>query len=153
MVINRLHAPGDGDIVVPQRQRTILGTSSWVTDDPGEPPVLPEHVETIMRESSALLPALAGAEIRARWTAVRPLVGSTAGKGSGRDLTREILCVDHAKDRKPMEGFVTIAGGKATTLRAIAEIAANTVCAKLGVEGRCTTGEVVLLPHTAWYVG
>jgi glycerol-3-phosphate dehydrogenase len=46
---------------------------------------------------------------------------------------------------------VTIAGGKATTLRAMAETAADTVCAKLGLERPCRTGEYVLLPHTAWY--
>jgi glycerol-3-phosphate dehydrogenase len=50
-----------------------------------------------------------------------------------------------------MEGFVTIAGGKATTLRAMAEVTADVVCAKLGRVRRCETAEVVLLPHTAWY--
>ena len=34
MVINRLHASGDGDIVVPQRGLSIVGTSSWVVEDP-----------------------------------------------------------------------------------------------------------------------
>jgi len=149
MVVNRLHPPGDGDIVVPQRGRTILGTTSWIADDPAEPVIPTGHVETILRETSALLPGLAQAEILARWTAVRPLVTSTAGRGRGP--AREIECIDHAADRKPTDGLVTIAGGKATTMRAMAEAAANTVCAKLGVDEPCRTGEVVLLPHTAWY--
>ena len=50
-----------------------------------------------------------------------------------------------------MEGFVTITGGKATTLRAMAEAAADLVCAKLGLEAPCRTRETVLLPHTAYY--
>jgi len=29
MVVNRLHASGDGDIVVPQRELSVIGTSSW----------------------------------------------------------------------------------------------------------------------------
>ena len=36
MVINHLHASGDGDIVVPQRALSIVGTSSWVVDDPDD---------------------------------------------------------------------------------------------------------------------
>ncbi len=36
MVINRLHASGDGDIVVPQRALSVVGTSSWVVEDPDD---------------------------------------------------------------------------------------------------------------------
>jgi glycerol-3-phosphate dehydrogenase len=46
---------------------------------------------------------------------------------------------------------VTVAGGKATTLRAMAEVTADLVCAKLGLDCRCETADYVLLPHTAWY--
>jgi glycerol-3-phosphate dehydrogenase len=50
-----------------------------------------------------------------------------------------------------VEGLVTITGGKATTLRAMAEAAADLVCAKLGLRAPCRTRETVLLPHTAYY--
>jgi glycerol-3-phosphate dehydrogenase len=46
---------------------------------------------------------------------------------------------------------VTITGGKATTLRGMAEAAANVVCQKLGIDEPCRTREVVLLPHMAYY--
>ena len=36
MVINRLHVSGDGDIVVPQRALSVVGTSSWVVEDPDD---------------------------------------------------------------------------------------------------------------------
>jgi glycerol-3-phosphate dehydrogenase len=154
MVVNRLHAPGDGDIILPQRNLTVVGTSSWTAEDPDNLTIPPGHIETIMREGTALLPALAGAEIRARWSAARALVGVASGATaeSGRDLTRELRCFDHAADATPTEGFVTITGGKATTLRAMAEVTADVVCAKLGISEPCRTGETVLLPHTAWYV-
>jgi glycerol-3-phosphate dehydrogenase len=154
MVLNRLHAPGDGDIVLPQRGLTVVGTSSWVATDPDDSTIPPDHIELIMREGAALLPAIANAEIRARWSAARPLVGVTADitAESGRDLTRELRCFDHAADAAPTEGFVTIAGGNATTLRAMAEVTADVVCAKLGIGEPCRTGETILLPHTAWYV-
>jgi glycerol-3-phosphate dehydrogenase len=180
MVVNRLHPPGDGDIVLPQRLLTVVGTSSWVADDPDDLTIPPDHVQTIIRESSALVPAVARAEVRAVWAAARPLVGVAPGSGPaagnaapaarnpvrsanaaraatdpgdalGRDLPRETRCFDHAADATPTEGFVTIAGGKATTLRAMAEAAADVICAKLGLDCPCQTRDVVLLPHTAWY--
>jgi glycerol-3-phosphate dehydrogenase len=52
-----------------------------------------------------------------------------------------------------VDGFVTITGGKATTLRAMAEAAADLVCAKLGVAAPCRTREIVLVPHGAYYLG
>ena len=157
MVVNRLHAPGDGDIVLPQRLLTVVGTSSWIAADPDDLRVPADHIAAIIRESAALVPAIARAEVRATWAAVRPLLGVAPGSGSaagdalGRDLPRETWCLDHATDAAPTEGFVTIGGGKATTLRAMAEAAADVVCAKLGLDCPCQTRDVVLAPHTAWY--
>jgi glycerol-3-phosphate dehydrogenase len=48
-----------------------------------------------------------------------------------------------------LEGFVTITGGKGTTLRGMAEVCADVVSRKLGVDEPCRTRETVLLPHTA----
>jgi glycerol-3-phosphate dehydrogenase len=43
-----------------------------------------------------------------------------------------------------IEGFVTITGGKATTLRLMAEKVTDMACAKLGIDTPCTTAEVPL---------
>ena len=150
MVVNRLHAPGDGDLVVPQRRQTILGISSWPVDDPDDIAVPVDHVETVMDEATALLPSLRGAEVRAVWSAARQVIGGArAGDGSGP--AREVQCIDHALEASRIEGFVTVAGGMTTTARATAQSAADLVCRKLGVDRPCTTSEVTLLPHTAWY--
>jgi glycerol-3-phosphate dehydrogenase len=168
MAVQRLRAPGDGDLVLPQRLRTVVGTSSWLTDDPDDLAVPAEHVEMIMRECAALVPAIATAEIAAIWSAARPLVvpepaptrpGAAARAGavdaamaeSGRGLGRDLSCFDHATDPAPTEGLVTVAGGKGTTLRGMAEAAADLVCAKLDLARPCRTSDYVLLPHTAWY--
>ena len=50
-----------------------------------------------------------------------------------------------------VEGFVTITGGKATTLRGMAEATADVVCGKLGLDMPCRTHEEVLLPYAAYY--
>jgi glycerol-3-phosphate dehydrogenase len=149
MVVNRLHASGDGDIVVPQRELSVIGTSSWVTDDPDHLAVPADHVEAMFREGSAMIPALRGSEVRATWSAARPLIGER-GASSGRELSRTFKCFDHETE-DGVGGFVTIGGGKATTLRAMAEATANVVCRKLGVDRPCATREVELLPHTAYY--
>jgi glycerol-3-phosphate dehydrogenase len=150
-VVNRLHLPDDGDIVLPQRGLSIVGTSSWVTDDADDVVTPAEHVETILREGARLVPAVGDATVRAVWSAVRPLIGSPEGQTSGRALSRTFRCFDHAADDDGMRNLITITGGKATTLRAMAAATADLACAKLGVTAACRTAETPLLPHTAFY--
>ncbi len=149
MVINRMHRSGDGDIVVPQRALSIVGTSSWTVEDPEELDVPEDHVRRMYDEGSKLIPAVREAEFRAAWSAARPLIGSTGEADTGRELSRTFKTIDHAGDG--VEGFVTITGGKATTLRGMAELCANVVCGKLGVAAECRTREFVTLPHTAYF--
>jgi glycerol-3-phosphate dehydrogenase len=149
MVINRMHKSGDGDIVVPQRGLSIIGTTSWVVEDPDDLSVPEDHVERMYAEGSKLIPALRHATRRAAWSAARPLVGST-GAATGRELSRTFQTFDH-RERDGVEGFVTITGGKSTTLRGMAELCGDVVCRKLGIEEPCRTADTVLLPHTAYY--
>jgi glycerol-3-phosphate dehydrogenase len=149
MVISRLHKSSDGDIVVPQRGLSIIGTSSWLAEDPDDLGVPEDHVQRMLTEGTRLLPVLGHTPVRAAWSAARPLVGDRSG-GSGRELSRTFKCFDHAVD-EGVEGFVTISGGKGTTLRGMAELTANVVCGKLGVEAPCQTAESVLLPHAAFH--
>ena len=139
---------------MPQRRLSIVGTSAWTVSDPDDLEVPDEHVQAMYREGAKLVPAVTSAAERAAWSAARPLIGATggAGGGGGRELSRTFKCFDHAVT-DGVEGFVTITGGKATTLRAMAEATADLVCAKLGVEATCRTREVVLAPHTAYYTG
>jgi glycerol-3-phosphate dehydrogenase len=152
LVVNRLHPAGDGDIVVPQRALSIVGTSTWTVEDPDDLEVPDEHVQAMYREGAKLVPAVATAAERAAWSAARPLIGAAGGGSGGRELSRTFKCFDHAVT-DGVEGFVTITGGKATTLRAMAEATADLVCAKLGVDAPCRTRDTVLAPHTAYYTG
>jgi glycerol-3-phosphate dehydrogenase len=150
MVVNRMHRSGDGDIVVPQRGLSIVGTSSWTVEDPDDLDVPEDHVGRMLEEGSAMIPAVGRAEVRSAWSAARPLIGSRGAADSGRELSRTFKTFDHA-ETDGVEGFVTITGGKATTLRGMAELCADVVTRKLGVDARCRTRETVLLPHTAYY--
>ena len=148
MVINRLHTSGDGDIVVPQRALTVVGTSSWVVEDPDDLSVPEDHVQRMIDKSSKLVPAVRDAPFRSAWSAARPLIDSRDGADSGRELSRTFKTIDHAVT-DALEGFVMITGGKGTTLRGMAEVCADVVCAKLGLDEPCHTRDTVLLPHTA----
>jgi len=149
MVINRMHKSGDGDIVVPQRGLSIVGTTSWVVEDPDDLSVPEDHVERMYGEGSKLIPALRHVPRRAAWSAARPLVGST-GASTGRELSRTFETFDH-RERDGIEGFVTLTGGKSTTLRGMAELCSDVVCRKLGIDEPCRTADTILLPHTAYY--
>ncbi len=144
--LNRLNKPGDGDIVVPQRRMAVVGTTSFEIEDPDYVPVLEDHVRLMVERGSQLIPAIAGAKMRGKYMATRPLIGD----GEGRSAARTFKCYDH-KETSNIDGLVTITGGKATTLRAMAETTADMVCAKLGVNAPCITKEMPLLSYRQYY--
>ena len=150
MVVNRCHPSGDGDIVVPQRGLSVVGTSSWVVEDPDDLGVPEEHVRRMYEEGAKLIPAVRHATERTAWSAARPLIGSRDEADSGRELSRTFKTIDHRVE-DGIEGFVTITGGKGTTLRGMAELCADVVTRKLGIDVPCRTRETVLLPHTEFY--
>jgi glycerol-3-phosphate dehydrogenase len=150
MVLNRLHRSGDGDIIVPQRALSVVGTSSWTVEDPDHLDVPRDHVERMVEEGSKLIPAVRQAPFRAAWSAARPLIGTKEDADSGRELSRTFKTIDHALEDR-VEGFVTITGGKGTTLRGMAELCADVIVGKLGIDEACRTRETVLLPHDVAY--
>ncbi|MCF8179730.1 MAG: FAD-dependent oxidoreductase, partial [Sulfuritalea sp.] len=60
-VVNRLRLPGDGDILVPGRTVSLLGTTSTRISDLDHVGPTVEEVDRNIREGSAMIPALAGA--------------------------------------------------------------------------------------------
>ena len=150
MVFNRMTPSSDGDIIVPQRGLTVIGTSSWVVDDPDDLGLPKDHIQKMYDEGGLMLPLVREVPLRAAWAAARPLIGPRkADADTGRELSRTFKCFDHVDEG--VEGFVTITGGKATTLRGMAEATADVVCDKLGLDAPCQTREEVLLPYTAYY--
>lgn len=150
MVINRMAPSGDGDIIVPQRGLSVIGTTSWVVEDPDNLGLPKDHVQKMYDEGAKMVPLVKEAPFRAAWAAARPLIGPRKAEAdTGRELSRTFKCFDHVDEG--VEGFVTITGGKATTARGMAEATADVVCQKLGIDAPCRTREEVCLPHTAYY--
>jgi glycerol-3-phosphate dehydrogenase len=144
--INRLNEPGDGDIVLPQRRMVVVGTTSFEVEDPDYIPVLKDHVELMLERGAELIPGIRQARVRGKYMASRPLIAA----GSGRSAARTFKCFDH-KETDNVEGLVTITGGKATTLRAMAEKTADIVCQKLGIQAPCLTRETPLLSYRQYF--
>ena len=105
---------------------------------------LPEEIDFLRKEACRMVPGFADLPAYASWAAARPLAGSRKAPGEGgapqdgRALSRDFQVLDHELADK-LPGMATIIGGKATVLRAMAEKAADVVCAKLGVKAECVT--------------
>ena len=147
MVVNRLNKPHDGDIVVSQRQTSIIGTTSWKVDDANAIVIPQEHVDKMIAFGEKMIPALRHNPIRGVMAVARPLIGKK--NADEREVSRTFAGFDHAHDG--VDNFVTISGGKTTTARGMAEKISDIVCAKLGVTAECRTKEYVLESYRSYY--
>jgi glycerol-3-phosphate dehydrogenase len=150
MVISRLHPAGDGDIIVPQRGLSIIGSTQWRTDDPDTVSVPPADIEYLLERAREMIPDFAATPFHAAWAASRPLAGASHSVADGRKLSRDFITIDHGRTDS-LRGLISVIGGKATVLRAMAEKTVDLVCELFGVDERCTTAETPLLPHRAFY--
>ncbi|MFW5695814.1 MAG: FAD-dependent oxidoreductase [Alkalispirochaeta sp.] len=150
MVISHLHPAGDGDIVVPQRGLSIIGSTQWKTDDPDTVEVPKADIDYLLRRATELMPAFADTPFHAAWSASRPLAGASSNVEDGRKLSRDFIAIDHGKSDN-LKGLISIIGGKATVLRAMGEKTVDLICDLFGVDEPCRTAETPLLPHRAFY--
>jgi len=150
-VVNRLHPAGEGDIIVPQRRLSVLGTTAWLADDPDQVTAPAEHVARLFALCAELVPAVAAMTAHAVWSASRPLLQSSPDQDPFA-ISRTFDCFDHAA-RDGIEGLVTLIGGKATTMRAMAEQTADLIGRKTGRDIACRTRDTVLLPYRRYWRG
>lgn len=146
-VINRLCEPDDGDILLPQRRMSVIGTTSFEIDDADYILVDPAQINMMQERAAMLIPYLKNIGIRGVYMSARPLIG---GLTSGRSLSRTFKCYDH-KENDGIEGLVTVTGGKATTCRIMAEKTADLVCQKIGWQRACETHLDVLTDYHHYY--
>jgi glycerol-3-phosphate dehydrogenase len=139
-VINRCQMPTDGDIIVPIRTVSVIGTTDVHTEDPDDHTVLQEEVDAMLEDGERLVPGFKEARALRVWTGVRPLFEDRKEGASTetRDVTRAHALLDHA-ERDGVRGFLTITGGKLTTYRLMAQETVDAACRQLGVARACTT--------------
>lgn len=150
LVLDRMHKPGSGDFIYPLRNQSILGTSSWSVQDCDYLHIPPAHIQQMREECGALVPLVKTLPAIAINAATRPLVAQP-GK-SERELSRRFECFDHAQ-LDGIEGFVTIAGGKLCTARAMAEQISDLACEKLENDTPCQTATYPLVSYRRFYSG
>jgi len=148
MVVSHLHPSDDGDIIVPQRGLSIVGSTQWITDRPDEAATPEEDIDLLLRYADEMVPDFSKEKFHAAWTAVRPLAGQA--DENTRSLSRDFDCIDHEKS-DGVSGLISVTGGKATVLRAMAEKTVDLFCEKVGVEEACTTADERLLSHRAYF--
>ena len=148
-VINRLHPAGEGDIIIPQRGFSILGTTLWLADDPDALDIPREQVQKMIDLCAEMVPAANDTPVVSAWVAARPLIADAAAEDP-QNISRSFGCYDHSvKDN--LEGLISIIGGKATTLRGMAEKTVDLFCQKTGRNIPCRTRETKLLHYRHFF--
>jgi glycerol-3-phosphate dehydrogenase len=134
--------------VIPWMGKTLIGTTdTYTAEGPDHLHVLPEEVAYLLEAHNHYFrPALQPAEVLGSFVGLRPLLRSQLSDPSS--LTREFRVFTSPS------GLVSVAGGKYTTYRRMAEVITNTLGRRLGRPGRCRTERFPLdgTPAQVWTV-
>jgi glycerol-3-phosphate dehydrogenase len=155
-VVNALRKPADGDIVVPQHEVAILGTTSVEVESPDDIDVHLDEVDKMIDMCAQMVPSLANGRALRAFAGSRPLYkpepasadpssgpgpspgGSDAAVADTRAVSRTFTVLDHAT-RDGLENMLSIVGGKLTTCRQMAEALVDRLAPRMGVTTPCTT--------------
>jgi len=136
-VINHLRPPGNGDILVPGGTVSLLGTTSNNVESLDDIRPTVDEVECILMEGMTMLPCLEETRFVRAFSGVRPLLLATDAGADGRKASRGFVLFDHLD--QGLENFATVAGGKLTTFRLMAEKTGDLVARRLGNNRPCKT--------------
>ena len=153
-VVNAMRKPADGDIVVPQHEVAILGTTSVEVASPDDIQVSTADVDKMIDMCSQMIPSIASGRALRAFAGSRPLYKAepaAADQSSGpgpepagdgvadtREVSRTFTVLDHAS-RDGLENMFSIVGGKLTTCRQMAEALVDRLADRMGVTTPCTT--------------
>jgi glycerol-3-phosphate dehydrogenase len=138
-VVNRCEMPADGDILVPVRTVSIIGTTDSLVQDPDDWAVTRAEIDQMMEAGENLVPGFTAARALRVWGGVRPLFQDHA-PAETRDVTRAHAVLDH-RARDGVGAFLTITGGKFCTFRLMAQDAVDAACTVLGTTRPCRTAD------------
>ena len=138
-VLLRLRPPSDGDVLCPGGTVSILGPSSVRLDSPDDIKPTTEEVDHIIDQGSPIVPSLKQCRYIRAFAGVRPLIARKKAEGTtdDRKISRGFDLIDHSDDG--VENFITVAGGKLSIFRLMAERASDQICTRLKVDVPCRT--------------
>jgi glycerol-3-phosphate dehydrogenase len=152
-VVNACRKPADGDIIVPQHEVAILGTTSVQVPDPDDISVDPADVDRMVDMCAQMVPSIGHGRVLRAFAGSRPLYkppsqqaqdGGAAGSGGDtREVSRTFTVLDHAS-RDGLANMFSIVGGKLTTCRQMAEHLVDQLAPRMGVTTPCTTATELL---------
>jgi glycerol-3-phosphate dehydrogenase len=127
--------PADGRVffVIPWMQKTLIGTTDTITDEsPDSLTVKPEEIDYLLQGFNHYFKSpLLSADVLGTFAGLRPLMRSRPGNPSS--LSREYRIVESPT------GLISVAGGKYTTYRRMAEVITDKIACRLGQRGLCRT--------------
>ncbi|PSQ57443.1 glycerol-3-phosphate dehydrogenase [Halobacteriales archaeon SW_7_71_33] len=130
-VLNRCRPRSEGDVLVPVDGHPVAGTTDRPVDDPDDYPREAAEVTAVRESLSAVVPELRAASVVESYWGVRPLYGAT---DDATEASRGFAV-------RTERGLTSVVGGKLTTHRLMAAVAADEVCERLGVDADATTAE------------
>lgn len=140
-VVNRCTYPADGDILVPDHTVSIIGTTDQRAEDPDRLAIPRDEVAQMMAAGEVLIPGFSKLRPLHAWAGARPLVlDKSVASDDTRHMSRGMSVIRHAT-ADGIAGMFTIAGGKLTTYRLMAQHAVDAMCEEMGVEAACRTAD------------
>jgi glycerol-3-phosphate dehydrogenase len=135
----RLRPPSDGDVLCPGGTVSILGPSSIRLTSPDDIEPTVAEVDHIINQGVPIVPSLRKCRYIRAFAGVRPLIAKKKAEGStdDRKISRGFDLIDHGADG--VENFLTVAGGKLSIFRLMAERASDQICQRLKIDAPCRT--------------
>ncbi len=157
-VVNALRKPADGDIIVPQHEVAVLGTTSVEVVSPDDIQVGIDDVDRMIDMTAQMVPSIAHGRALRAFAGSRPLFkdepaaadpssgpgpAGDGDEGESREISRTFTVLDHAS-RDGLDNMFSILGGKLTTCRAMAQALVDRLADRMGVTTPCTTATAPL---------
>jgi glycerol-3-phosphate dehydrogenase len=142
--------PTDGRVlfVIPWMQKTLIGTTDTVADGPADSLMVePAEIRYLLDAfNHFFLTPLRPADVMGSFAGLRPLIHARQGEPSARSREFRLL--------SSPTGLLSIAGGKYTTYRAMAEAVVDVACRRLGLRWPCATYDLPLdgTPTEPWAI-
>jgi glycerol-3-phosphate dehydrogenase len=116
-----------------------LGPSSIRLTSPDDIRPTVEEVDHIIGQGIPIVPSLRQCRYIRAFSGVRPLIAKKKAEGTtdDRKISRGFDLIDHGADG--VENFLTVAGGKLSIFRLMAERACDLICARLKIDALCRT--------------
>lgn len=133
--IQIMRNPQDGDAYIVHGSMALLGSTSLNIKNPDnlqDEPCLEQKLKSSFKE---VIPKIVSDQVKYIIKAVRPLIYNK--NKSGRDISRSYNLIDHSDEG--IDNFITIAGGKLTLARLMAEKTTDLICKKFGSHVKCQT--------------